>query len=299
VSATLLQRIEAALVSAALALMRALGPVRASNLGGAVARAIGPRLPVSRIADTNLRIALPELDAAARRRVIRGAWENLGRTVCELPHVPFLRPTASGPGWELEGLETAHRVAEHAGPVICFSGHIANWEVFATAAHGFGVSLSLAYRAPGNPVVDARMAAIRAEASGGAPLFPKGPQGARALMQHLRDGGRLGMLMDQKMNDGIEVPFFGRPAMTAPGLAALALRFGCLVVPINMIRLGPARFRLVCEDPFVLPDTGDRQADIAAITRLVNEHLERWITARPESWLWFHRRWPKELYRRG
>src|ERR1700733_15805571 len=99
-------RLEAALARLFLALFRALGPVRASNLGGALLRTIGPLLPVSRVADINLRLAMPELDAAARRRVVRGAWENLGRTAAELPHIGALQRTASGPGWELTGDET-------------------------------------------------------------------------------------------------------------------------------------------------------------------------------------------------
>jgi KDO2-lipid IV(A) lauroyltransferase len=30
----------------------------------------------------------------------------------------------------------------------------------------------------------------------------------------------------------------------------------------------------------------------------MNDRLERWIRARPEEWLWLHRRWPREWYRR-
>ncbi len=52
--------------------------------------------------------------------------------------------------------------------------------------------------------------------------------------------------------------------MTAPAMAALALRFRCPVIPGHVQRIGPARFRLVCEPPIVLPDTGDRQADVLA-----------------------------------
>ena len=59
-------------------------------------------------------------------------------------------------------------------------------------------------------------------------------------------------------------------------------------------RIGPARFRYVVEPPIPMPDTGDRLADIAETTRRINQHLERWITAHPEQWLWLHRRWPKE-----
>jgi KDO2-lipid IV(A) lauroyltransferase len=79
-------------------------------------------------------------------------------------------------------------------------------------------------------------------------------------------------------------------------MAALALRFRCPVIPGYAERIGPARFHLVCEPPLPLPDTGDRQADIRALTQSVNDCLERWIRARPHEWLWMHRRFPKALY---
>ena len=101
------------------------------------------------------------------------------------------------------------------------------------------------------------------------------------------------------MNDGIEATLFGHRAMTAPAMAALALRFRCPVIPGHVQRIGPARFRLVCEAPMALPDTGDRQADVRIMTQAMNGYLERWIRERPESWLWMHRRWPKAVYNGG
>ncbi len=267
----------------------------ASNLGGAVARAIGPLLPVSRVADANLLLALPELDAAARRRVVRGVWENLGRTVSEMPHVAGLRETASGPGLELVGGAVVDRLAAQGGAAIFVSGHLANWEVLQVAAREHGVPFGYVYRAASNPVVDGIVVELRRRVAGaGIPHFPKGAAGARGILGHLRAGGRVAMLVDQKMNDGIAAPFFGHPAMTAPSAAALALRFRCPLVLAHAERLGPARFRVVCEAPLDLPDSGDRQADIAALTATLNGALERWIRARPGEWLWLHRRWPKQ-----
>jgi len=124
---TLLYRAEAALVAALLALLGRLPPASASNLGGFIARLIGPWLPVSGVAHRNLRLALPELDARSHRRIVRGAWENLGRTVGELPHIASLRQnTPSGPGWEMVGEEHLRVLAARGGPAIFFSGHIAN-----------------------------------------------------------------------------------------------------------------------------------------------------------------------------
>ena len=288
----LLQRLQAAALAGAFAGLRGLGPVRASDLGGRIARTLGPRLPVSRVADRNLRAALPELDAAVRRRIIRAVWDNLGRTVAELPHLGGLHRTARGPGWELVGEEHLARVTP---PLLFVSGHFANWEMLLPIAARYGLALPGFYRAASNPEVDRIVDRLRREAlAPGVALFAKGARGARAALSHLRAGGSLGMLVDQKMNDGIAVEFFGRPAMTAPAMAQLALRFGLPIIPAHILRLGPARFRMTVEAPLSVPLTGERRADIHAITLAMNATLERWIRAHPDSWLWLHRRWPKE-----
>ncbi len=286
--------LEAWLVRLALALLRRLGPVAASNLGGAVARTIGPWLPVSGVADANLRAALPELDSVERQRLIRGVWDNLGRTTAELPHVAALRRTVAGPGWEIDGEDFARGMASHPGPVIMISAHFGNWEILPAVGAAFGMRMGLFYRAARNPLVDRLIVDLRNRASGGAmPQFPKGAAGARAAFGFLRNGGMLGLLVDQKMNDGIAAPFFGRIAMTASAAAAFALRFDCPVMPVRVERLGPARLRVVCEEPIVTRPTGDRQADILNLTTQMNACVERWVRARPEQWLWLHRRWPE------
>ena len=231
---------------------------------------------------------------AARRRIVRGVWDNLGRTAGELPHLTDLRPTAAGPGWELVGADALQPLLAQPGPAILFSGHIGNWEMLPIAAAAAGVPFHSMYRTIENREIDALLLDLRRRAMRyDVQMFAKGPNGAKQAMKHLMAGGRLGMLMDQKMNDGIEARFFGRPAMTAPALAALALRLRCPVIPGYVERTGPARFRVTCEPPLTPPDTSNRSADVATLTQIVNDTLERWIRAKPESWLWLHRRWPK------
>jgi len=284
--------LEGTLLAAVLWLFGRLSPVAASNAGGALARVVGPLLPVSAVAKTNLRRAMPEMDAGERRRVVRGVWDNLGRVMGEFPHLAGLRQTASGPGWETVGGEALLEVAARGGPAIVFSGHLGNWEMTAVAAAANGIPLALIYRGAKNPYVDRVVRAYRQRASGEAPLFAKGVAGARGALAYLKAGGFVGMLMDQKMNDGIPARFFGEQVMTAPALAVLALRLRCPVIPGYVERLGPARFRIVVEPPLALPATGVGRTDVTALTQMVNDRLEAWIRARPESWLWLHRRWP-------
>jgi KDO2-lipid IV(A) lauroyltransferase len=125
-------------------------------------------------------------------------------------------------------------------------------------------------------------------------LIPKGPSGARQTIKLLSRGELVAMFVDQKMNDGIEVPFFGRPAMTAPALASLALKYDRPVIPFRIIRLKGAHFRAEVLAPFRFEASDDRNEDVMRAMTHVNQLLEGWIRQYPEQWLWLHRRWPKE-----
>ncbi|GAN53252.1 lysophospholipid acyltransferase family protein [Tanticharoenia sakaeratensis] len=292
-------RIEAGLASGVLALLRKLGPARASDFGGRVARLVGPRLPVSRIAARNLTLAMPWLGGRAHRRIIRDMWENLGRTVGEFPHIAGLeRDTAAGPGWRLLGEEMLIDQAARGGAALFVSGHIGNWEVMPPVCARYGLAFAPFYRAADNPLVDRMVRDLRREAMGiETPLFPKGAKGAREALLHIARGGHLGVLSDQKMNDGIEARLFGYPAMTPSAAAAFSLKYRAPIVLGHVRRDGPARFTLTV-DRVLTPEPGpDRKADIQALTQTINDRMEAWIREVPASWLWMHRRFPKAFYR--
>ncbi len=102
------------------------------------------------------------------------------------------------------------------------------------------------------------------------------------------------MLVDQKMNDGIAVPFFGRPAMTAPALAELALRHNCPVVAARVTRVKGANFKMTALPPVRFEKTGDHKADVLAAMTQINNQVEQWVRDTPEQWLWLHNRWPND-----
>ena len=73
---------EAALVAVMLGFFKCLSPQYASNLGGMIARLIGPLLSVNRRATKHLKFALPGKSDAEYADIIRGMWDNLGRLFC-------------------------------------------------------------------------------------------------------------------------------------------------------------------------------------------------------------------------
>jgi len=272
------------------ALFRILPLDWASALGGFLARMIGPRLGITKRGDENLRRALPALSAAERRRIIAGAWDNLGRVIAEYPHLDKFR--LFDKNGRIEGVDAGNILAtrDPEKRYIFFSAHYGNWEIAIRTATQAGFAVTGVYRAPNNPIVDRFM--LWARGAEGGELVPKGDIAAKKAFGALREGRALCMLVDQKMNDGIPVPFFGRDAMTAPALAVLALRYDCTVVPIRMLRLKGAHFRMISEPPLALPKTGNTDADRRALMTTVNTVVERWVREHPEQWLWLHRRWP-------
>jgi Kdo2-lipid IVA lauroyltransferase/acyltransferase len=262
----------------------------ASWLGGALARLIGPRLRVTQNARRNLARIFPHLAPEEIERIVRAMWDNLGRTAGEHPHLRQFDPYKANPRVELIGAEHVDNVRDDGRTGLFFGGHLANWELAPLAGVKRGITVHVIYRRANNPFFDSIVQRSRAVLGGD--LYPKGSEGAKQVLRAMRRGDHLAMLVDQKMNDGISVPFLGVDAMTAPAIAELAYRFDCPVVPARVERLTGARFRVTFEPPLEKPSTGDRQQDVKLLMTAINDRLSAWIRERPEQWLWVHNRWP-------
>lgn len=264
----------------------------ASNLGGWLARQIGTRLPVNRRALKHLAIAFPEMPERERRRILAGMWENLGRMIAEYPHLGAIADPAAG-RIEVFGAERLAAVRAAGRPFIVISGHMANFELMPIAAYKHGYNMTVVSRPVNNPFIQRILLFFRERPTGDWGRIPKGVDGARQAVKLLAEGLNLGVLVDQRVSQGVALPLFGQPARTNLGIAKLALEYGVDVFPCHLERLGGARFRITLEEPLRRPQLGDRQAEAKAMMTEVNQILERWIRHRPEDWLWLHRRWDR------
>jgi KDO2-lipid IV(A) lauroyltransferase len=272
--------------------LRAL-PMRVSAaLGEAAMRWVGPLLPLHRIAGDNLRAAFPDKDQAWIDAVRDGMWRNLGRTAGEFPHLSRLKAQV-GREVEVVGGDVIDRIKADGGPVIFLSGHMANWELMAVVGAHYDIPVDLVYRAPNNPLI--RRLYNKRKPHPDSRLIPKGKDGARQIIRSLKQKRIVGMLVDQKMNDGIEARFFGMPAMTASAFAPLAARAECPLIMARVERVSGSGFKVTVGEPIEVITTGDPEADQLALIQMVNDTLEGWIRERPEQWLWVHRRWPKQV----
>jgi KDO2-lipid IV(A) lauroyltransferase len=257
---------------------------RASSLGGAIMRALGPHLGISRVAARHIALALPEKSAQEQSAILHDMWDNLGRVVAEYPHLHDIHKNV-----EVVGGEYLTDARDSGKPALFFAAHIGNWEVCAIAARMHGLPMHLVYRRPNNLGVDGLLR--HARDSGGAGHIAKGPAGAREILFALKNNQSVGILMDQKLSEGMAVPFFDRDAMTAPAIAHFALKFGCPVHPAVVERLNGARFRVTISPALDIRPTGDKDEDTRQILLQINRQIEVWVRKNPGQWLWLHRRW--------
>lgn len=231
------------------------------------------------------------------RTLLREQWTELGRSLAEFAILD--RVVADQSRLLIDGEALLGAIAAADRPVVFISGHFSNFEMMAAAMVRCGVRVQVTYRAMNNPYMDERVR--RTRFSYGVRMFaPKGLEGARELMRAISRGESVALLNDQKFNGGVEVPFFGVPAMTAPGPSTFALRFGIPIQPLSVQRIGNgARFKVIVHEPMTLEDTGDRDADIAEGVRRITAFVEDRVRARPAEWFWVHRRWPNEVYKRA
>ncbi len=265
----------------------------ASAIGAALFKALGPLSGAHRTARLGLRLAFPDMNPTERARLLAAQWDNFGRYILEFPLTHRLTP--AGGRVEVVGGERLAAIAASGRPAVLISGHFSNFEVMAAVIVDAGIACNVTYRAANNPYVDRRI--IDSRRRYGVTLFaPKGGEGARELLEALNEGRSVAILNDQRYDMGVAAPFFGRPAMTNPAAARLALRFGAPIQPMSIERLRGARFRCLIHPPIEIANTGDRTADIEAGVARINAFIEERVRKRPGEWWWLHRRWSAAAY---
>lgn len=259
--------------------------------GRLVSRIIAPLVGYNRRAMANLAFIHPNMPDSRRREIARAATDNMGRTLIENYSTrKFLARNAdtpiSGPG--LAALEGAQKDGR---PVILVSGHFGNYEAPRAALVGRGYEVGGLYRPARNPYFDRHYK--QTMLAFGGPVFAQGRAGTSGFVRHLRSGGMLVLLFDQYVARGLELPFLGQPAPTAPSAAQLALRYDALLIPFYGTRQeNGLDFKIELEAPIA-------HSTVEDMIRAMTTSLEARIEDNPGQWLWVHRRWkPERLARR-
>lgn len=251
--------------------------------GWAVAHLVAPIAGWGKRVRDNLALILPDLPQAEVDRIARAVPDNVGRMVIELysgsefkAHVRDSRITGAG-------LAEILAARDRGQGVILVSGHFGNYDVPRAVLSQHGHAVAGLYMTFKNPYFTRHY--VKTITAIGAPVFERGRRGLAEMVKHLRQGGLVGMLIDQHMGHGADLTFFGHTAKTALSAAELALKYNCLLVPIYGVRQPDGlSFELVIEPP--VPHTTPEE-----MTQRLNDSLEAITRSHLDQWFWIHRRW--------
>jgi len=288
--------VEAAAAGTLNALGRRLRPERASALGNRLMRRLGPRLRKTAVIRRNLEIAFPEKDGAEIEALVLDVWGNLGSILAEYGHLETLCHREAAQRLEIIRQADFEVFKPNGRPAIFVAAHLANWEMAPGAVVELGIPLTGIYTPLPNPRLDRML--YRARERLGCGMVER--QGAvRHLVTALRKGVSVGLIVDQRVDAGEPVPFFGHAMNSSITPAQLALRFDCELIPVQVQRLGDARYRVIFHAPVTAdPAVPDDRERVVQMTARLNTLFEAWIRERPGEWWCAKRRWAKQLYAR-
>ena len=217
----LLFGVEAAAMYACWYAFRLLTPERSSRVGRAIVGSLGPRSAKAEMQKANLRLAFPDLDLREIDAIARRFWCNLGAVFGEYPHLATMALADGGRRLELIDRCGLERYRTRARRAVFFGAHVANWELMALALARDGVPLLVFYARLQNEALGRLM--DRARRQLGCELAAR-EASMKPILRHLGDGGSLGVLVDLKVDEGIDVPFFGHSMRCSAVPARMAQR---------------------------------------------------------------------------
>ncbi len=192
----------------------------------------------------------------------------------------------------IEGRENLDKALSRGKGVIAISAHLGNYPLIGTKLAQENYSFRMVVRtlksrsgsvayAKGRRMIELPSLATTPER-----------QFYKEALKVLHSNGILGMISDEnKRRGGIFVDFFGRPAATAPGPAALALRTDAAVVPIFIVRCDDGSQKICIEPEITRQRSGDDQKDGQVITAGFTKVIEDYVRRYPSQWVWTNWRW--------
>jgi len=259
-------------------LQRALGRV-----AGWLARMLIPTR--RRAARINIALCFPELDEAARERLLRAHFRDVGIGLFEFARAWWGSAEPMRRTVTIEGLEHVRTLQAQKRGVLFVSGHFMTLELCGRLMCDH-IPLAGMYRRLRSPVLE--WAVKRGRLRYACAMYSNDE--IRPAMRHLKQGGFLWYAPDQDMRgkDTVFAPFFGVPAATITATHQFARLSGCAVIPFFHRREG-ADYVLRVGAPLADFPSSDATADSAR----VNASIEAMVREAPSQYLWIHRRFKR------
>ena len=272
-------------------IFKIIGLNNASALGSILAKFIGPLFRSKKIIKENIKTALGAMDKKKESEIINAMWSNIGRTFAEYVFLKkFKFNKTKFNHIKINGTKHLEEIKKNNETVIFYSAHLANFELMAMELDKFGIKCAAIYRPLNNYFLNPIMEYLRMKYI--CPnQIPKGRIGMRQIIEKVKEGYSVALMVDQRVSEGPRTLFFNKPAHTTTIPAQLALKYECKLVPIYLERKAGPNFEMTIHKPYKIDKSGNDENDTKKITLEINNIIEKMIIKNPDQWIWSHNRW--------
>ena len=264
-----------------------IGYKNGSNLGDFIGRLFGPIFRSKKLIENNLEKS-GIVDKKNYNKIISKIYGNYGRILAEYPFLKAFRNNKLNKFIEIDGLENLNKIKREKRRAVFISGHFNNFELMALQIEKAGINLCAIYRPLNNVFLNKTMEEIR-ENFICKNQIKKGRSGTRQIIENIKKGNSVALMIDQRVREGIKINFFGKPASTTTIPAQLIKKYKCDLVPIYIERRKNNYFKMFVSEPIKV---GNNKS-IKEITEHLNKILEKMILKNVDQWIWTHDRWKK------
>ena len=213
---------------------------------------------------------------------------NYGRILAEYPFLKDFRNNNLSNYIEIDGIENLEKIKKKNKPAVFISGHFNNFELMAMQIEKSGINLAAIYRPLNNIFLNKDMEDIRKNYICKNQI-KKGRSGTRQILENLKKGNSIALMIDQRVTEGIKINFFGDLASTTTIPAQIIKKYKCDLVPIYIERTKKHYFKMYVSQPIVINSEKSNEE----ISIHLNKILEKMILKNPDQWIWTHDRWRK------
>ena len=250
---------------------------------------VGPLIKSKNIIDDNLYKALGKTKDEKKINIVANMWSNYGKTFVEYIYLNKFRNENLHVNIT-KGLNTLLKIKKNNKPVIFISGHFANFELMSMEITKKKIDLATIYRPLNNIFLNPFMEIIRKKYVCKNQI-KKGISGIRNAIEYIKNNHSIALMIDQRVSEGKQIPFFNHKALTTTLPAQLALKYNCDIVPVFLYRNKNDTFDMQLYDPISIDRKLNTEVNKLQITINLNKILEEMILKKPEQWIWTHNRW--------
>lgn len=240
---------------------------------------------------SNLTIAFgDEYTREQKEAIAVKSFQNLMKSSFEFARFPLYSREDIIRMVDVEGEENVRAAIDAGKGTVLISAHFGNWELLAARVITLGGKMTAVGRVQNDSLINDYI--VRNRESKGTKNLPRGVPMYDHILELISKNEFVGLVSDQNAGQkGLFVDFFGHKTSTFKGPGLFAVRTGCNILPLFIIREGYEKHRAIFCPLIEIKSTGDAGKDVMAYTQAFTKVIEDFVRKYPDHWFWIHKRW--------